>query len=318
MKHSKIVLVGAGAVGTSFVYAAVNQGLAQEYGIIDVMPSVAEGQAMDIEDAMAALPYPAVSIKAGGYELVKDADILVITAGRPQKPEETRLQMVEDNAKIMASIADQVKAHGFNGITVIASNPVDVMTAVYQHRTGFDPKKVISSSCTLDTSRLRVELSKYFHVSPLSIGAYVIGEHGDSSVSTFSHATLNSVPITKEMYEKVGLTSEKLKEMHTRVYRRAYEIIARKRATHYGVGVTLANVCRTILRDERRIITTGALLTGQYGHKGVYCGTPCVVGRNGIEQVLEFPLSHDEKAALDKSIQILTDVTAQAIKATSK
>jgi L-lactate dehydrogenase len=213
---NKVVLIGAGAVGTSFLYSAINQGIAEEYGIIDLFPAGAEGNKLDLEDAGAALPNP-VKITHGGYEQVSDADVLVITAGRPQKEGETRLEMVEDNAKIMKDIADQVVASGFSGITVIASNPVDVLTTVYQEVTGFDKSKVISSSCSLDSSRLRIELAEALGVAPTSIGAFVLGEHGDSSVSTLEYGTINGIPFKNILTDELGMTKEDLEKMHERV-----------------------------------------------------------------------------------------------------
>ncbi len=311
---NKIVLVGAGAVGTSFLYSAISQGIAESYGIIDIKPDGAEGNKLDLEDAFGSLPHGLTNIKAGGYELVSDADLVVITAGRPQLPGETRLEMVADNAKIMKGIADQIKANGFNGVTLIAANPVDVMTTVYQQVTGFDAKKVISSSCSLDTSRLRAELSKIFNISAAEFGAFVLGEHGDSSISTFEYGTIKGIPM-KPLYSKYGLTEEKLEEIHTTVYKKAYEIINRKRATFYGIGAALAELSKAILRDERRVFATGALLSGEYGQEGVYAGVPCVLGAEGIVETIEFPLSEKEREGFAKSIATLKEATAQALEA---
>ncbi len=311
---NKIVLVGAGAVGTSFLYSAISQGIAESYGIIDINPEGAFGNKLDLEDAFGALPYGSTKITSGGYEQVSDADVVVITAGRPQMPGETRLEMVADNARIMKSIADEIKANGFNGVTLIAANPVDVMTTVYQSVTGFDAKKVISSSCTLDTNRLRGELSEVFGIAPAEFGAFVIGEHGDSSVSTFAHGTIKGIPM-KEFYAEKGLTEEKLAEMHTRVYKKAYEIIDRKRATFYGIGAALAEVSKAILRDERKVFATGALLSGEYGMEGVYAGVPCLIGSEGIIKTMEFPLSETEKAQFVKSVETLKEATQTALEA---
>jgi len=212
---NKIVLIGSGAVGTSFLYSALSQGIAQEYGIIDINPDSAFGNKLDLEDAVPSLKYEA-KITSGGYELVKDADLVIITAGRPQLEGETRLDMVAGNAKIMKNIANEVKASGFDGVTVIAANPVDVMTTVYQKITGFDANKVISSSCSLDTARLRIELANIFNVSTKDITAFVLGEHGDSSISTFTNGSISGVPLA-DLYEKHGLNKEKLAEIHEKV-----------------------------------------------------------------------------------------------------
>jgi L-lactate dehydrogenase len=192
MSH-KIGLIGAGAVGTSFVYSALNQGLASEYVLIDAFPASAQGQALDLADTAATLPHPFATVKAGDYKDLKDVDVLVITAGRPQKkiidPKtkeerlETRLEMIAGNAVIMQSIATSVKKSGFKGITIIASNPVDVLTRVYQEITGFDEHKVIGSGTTLDSSRLRRLIGEKINVNAQSINAHIIGEHGDSSVA---------------------------------------------------------------------------------------------------------------------------------------
>lgn len=311
---NKIVLVGAGAVGTSFLYSAISQGIAESYGIIDINPEGALGNKLDLEDAFGALPQGLTKITSGGYEQVSDADVIVITAGRPQMPGETRLEMVADNAKIMKSIAEEIKANGFQGVTLIAANPVDVMTTVYQKVTGFDAKKVISSSCTLDTNRLRGELSEIFGIAPSEFGAFVIGEHGDSSVSTFEFGTIKGIPM-KPMFNEKGLTEEKLKEIHTRVYKKAYEIIDRKRATFYGIGAALAEVSKSILRDERKVFATGALLSGEYGQEGVYAGVPSIIGSEGIVSTFEFPLSESEKQAFVKSVETLKEATNTALEA---
>jgi L-lactate dehydrogenase len=182
---NKIALIGAGAVGTSFLYAAINQGIAAEYLLIDAFPNAAEGNALDLADTAAVLPTPFASIRATqDYSELKDVDLIVITAGRPQKQGgETRLEMVAGNAAIMREIATKVKESGFSGITVLASNPVDVITLVYQETTGFDPHKVIGSGTTLDSSRLRRLIGEKLGVAPSSVNAFLIGEHGDSSVA---------------------------------------------------------------------------------------------------------------------------------------
>lgn len=310
---NKIVLVGSGAVGTSFLFSAISQGIAEEYGIIDINSEVSKGNELDLEDAIASLPSNS-SVISGGYELVKNADLVVITAGRPQLPGETRLDMVADNAKIMKSIAYSIKKNGFNGITLIASNPVDVMTTVYQQVTGFSPEKVISSSCSLDTARLRLELSKIFNIAPTEFGVFVLGEHGDSSVSTLAYGTINGIPM-KNIYSEYGLDDAKLSELHETVYKKAYEIINRKRATFYGIGSALAEISKSILRDERKVYATGALLSGEYGQEGVYAGIPSVIGKNGIEKTFEFPLSEQEKNQFIKSVKTLKDATKKALKA---
>ncbi|MBR2022851.1 MAG: L-lactate dehydrogenase, partial [Mycoplasmataceae bacterium] len=266
MKAKKIILVGAGAVGCSFLYSAMNRGLASEYGIIDVNKANVEGQTLDFEDGSAPSDYP-FNVFPAEYSDCKDADLVVITAGRPQLPGETRLNMVEGNAKIMKEIATNIKQSGFKGITVIASNPVDILTLIYQEVTGFDKKTVIGSGTSLDSARLTREISKRINIAPQSIQAYVLGEHGDSSVSAFSVATVGGLPLSYFVKNK-RIDESEFPKIHEFVWKKAYEIIERKRATFYGIGVNLANICENIIRDSRKVLAIGAFLEGQYKNSG--------------------------------------------------
>ncbi|MBR2998779.1 MAG: L-lactate dehydrogenase [Mycoplasmataceae bacterium] len=310
MKAKKIILVGAGAVGCSFLYSAMNRGLASEYGIIDVNKANVEGQTLDFEDGSAPSDYP-FNVFAAEYSDCKDADLVVITAGRPQLPGETRLNMVEGNAKIMKEIATNIKQSGFKGITVIASNPVDILTLVYQEVTGFDKKTVIGSGTSLDSARLTREISKRINIAPQSIQAYVLGEHGDSSVSAFSVATVGGLPLSYFVKNK-RIDESEFPKIHEFVWKKAYEIIERKRATFYGIGVNLANICENIIRDSRKVLAIGAFLEGQYKNSGIYTGVPAVVSVNGIEEIIEFTLSDAEQKQFDNSVKQLKEVVEKA------
>ena len=318
-KAKKIILVGAGAVGCSFLYSAMNRGLASEYGIIDVNKQNVEGQVLDFEDGSAPMDYP-FNVFDATYKDCKDADIVVITAGRPQLPGETRLNMVEGNAIIMKDIAEGVKKSGFKGITVIASNPVDILTLVYQEVTGFDKKSIIGSGTSLDSARLTREISKRINIAPQSIQAYVMGEHGDSSVSAFSVATVGGAPLSYFVKQK-RIDEKEFPKIHEYVWRKAYEIIDRKRATFYGIGVNLANICENIIRDSRKVLAVGAYLEGQYKNSGVYTGVPAVIGANGLQEIIELPISSSEQKQFDKSVKQLKEVVEkarQAIKSKNK
>ena len=310
MKAKKIILVGAGAVGCSFLYSAMNRGLASEYGIIDVNKANVEGQTLDFEDGSAPSDYP-FNVFPAEYSDCKDADLVVITAGRPQLPGETRLNMVEGNAKIMKEIATNIKQSGFKGITVIASNPVDILTLIYQEVTGFDKKTVIGSGTSLDSARLTREISKRIKIAPQSIQAYVMGEHGDSSVSAFSVATVGGLPLSHFVKNK-RIDESEFPKIHEFVWRKAYEIIERKRATFYGIGVNLANICENIIRDSRKVLAIGAFLEGQYKNSGIYTGVPAVIGVNGIEEIIEFTLSDAEQKQFDNSVKQLKEVVEKA------
>lgn len=304
IKNKKVVLVGAGAVGTSFLYSCINQGLAQEYVIIDIFKDAAEGNALDLEDTNAMLEEPFVSIKAGEYSDCKDADIVVVTAGRPQKPGETRLDMVADNARIMKQIALEIKNSGFSGITIIASNPVDILTLIYQKVTEFNPHKVIGSGTNLDSARLRRLVAEKIGVSPKSVDAYMIGEHGDSSVSVWSAASIFGKPIKKYVEEKV-LTEADLQQFHEQAWKMAYKIIEKKRATFYGIGIALAKIVKTILRGEKSILVIGAYLDGEYNQKDIYTGVPALISEKGWEQIIEWSLTSEEQNKLNLSCDAL-------------
>ncbi|AGR42445.1 L-lactate dehydrogenase [Spiroplasma diminutum CUAS-1] len=305
--NKKIVLVGCGAVGTSFVYSAVNQGIAQDYVLIDVFKDAAEGNQMDIADAQAVLTNSFNSIKAGEYSDCKDADIVVITAGRPQKPGETRLEMVADNAKIMKEIATQIKNSGFDGITVIASNPVDVLTYVYQNVTGFESSKVISSGTTLDSARLRRLLAAKLNVAPNTVETYLLGEHGDSSVAAWSRGTVLGKTVAEYLNEGL-ITQSDLDEVKEEATHLAYKIIEKKRATHYGIGVCLATIVKAILRDEHKMLLVGAHLKGEYNNSDIYTSVPCVIGKNGIERIIQWDITNEEQELFNKSCEQLKEV----------
>lgn len=301
---NKIVLIGAGAVGTSFLYAAINQGIGENYVLIDAFPSAAQGNAMDLADTMAVLSTAFTSIKAGTYEDCADANIIVITAGRPQKEGETRLDMIAGNAMIMKSIAEEIKKTGFEGITIIASNPVDVLTYVYQKVTGFDEHKVIGSGTTLDSARLRRLVADKLNVAPQSVNAFIAGEHGDSSVAVWSHATVMGQPIAK--YISAGkITQAELDQIHADATHMAYRIIELKRATYYGIGVCLTRIVKAVLRNEMVTLMVGAKLNGEYNHSGFYIGVPAIIGCQGWESIIDWTLSPEEQTKFDQSCATL-------------
>ncbi len=309
---NKVVVIGAGYVGTSFLYAAINQNLAKYYGIIDLKSEFAHGQKLDLEDGRGSIESDYI-VEDGGYELLKDADLLIIAAGGgPLKPGGTRHDLLEGTVKIMKSIAVQVKASGFKGITIIASAPLEAASIIYQHITGIEPNKVISASCVLDSSRLKIELSKLIeNAAPKDFDVYIMGEHGDSSVAAFSAATLKGVKLST-LYEEYGLTEEKLAKVHETVWKKAYEIFNRKGLTSYGIGMVLVDIACSVLRDEKRVFATGALLSGEYGIAGTYAAIPCLIGKEGIIRTFELDLSEKEKAKFIKSISILKELNLKA------
>ncbi|HIW70052.1 MAG TPA: L-lactate dehydrogenase [Candidatus Limosilactobacillus merdipullorum] len=303
--HQKVVLVGDGAVGSSYAFAMAQQGLAEEFAIVDIIKKRTEGDALDLEDAT-AFTAPKIFYSAD-YDTCKDADLVVITAGAPQKPGETRLQLVDKNLKIIKSVVEPVMKSGFNGIFVVAANPVDILTYAVQKISGYPRNKVVGSGTSLDSARLRVALAKKFNVSPLDVSANIMGEHGDSEFAAYSSATIGGKPVL-DMAKEQGVSMDELLKIEDDVRNKAYEIINRKGATFYGVATALMRISRAILRDENAVLPIGAPMNGEYGLKDLYIGSPAVVNASGVASVLEVPLDNREKKAMASSAETLEKV----------
>lgn len=310
--HQKVVLVGDGAVGSAYAYSMMNQGIAEEFVIVDVVKERTEGDALDLEDAQ-VFTSPK-NVYSGDYSDCKDADVVVITAGAPQKPGETRLDLVNKNLKILSSIVKPVVESGFDGIFVVAANPVDILTYATWKFSGFPKEKVIGSGTSLDTSRLRVALAKKFNVDPRNVEAYIMGEHGDSEFAAYDEATVGSKPL-KVVAKEHGLTDDDLAKIEDDTRNKAYEIINRKGATYYGVATCLMRITKAILRDENAILPIGAALNGEYGLDDIFIGTPAIVNANGLVGVIEVPLSDKEKDLMAKSAETLKKVTQDGLAA---
>ena len=302
----KIVLVGTGFVGMSFAYSLLNQGGANELVLIDVLKEKAEGEAMDLSHGVPYAPSK-MEIRAGDYDECKDADIVVITAGINQKPNQTRLELVQTNAKIIKEITENVVRSGFNGIFVIASNPVDIMTYVVAKVSGFPKERVIGSGTALDTARVRYLIGEYLGVSSKNIHAYIMGEHGDSSFVSWENAYVGCKKMKDIMKDNNHPMSD-LAEIHKDVVNAAYEIIEKKKATYYGIGVALTKIVKAILNDENEIMTLSSYQRGEYNQEGLYIGVPTIIGANGVKEILELKLTDEDQAKFDNSCNILRDI----------
>ncbi|ADX97841.1 L-lactate dehydrogenase [Mycoplasma suis] len=311
----KIAVIGCGAVGSSFLYSAIHQNLASEYGILDYSYEVALGQALDLEDST---PYLASNSRVRAlkdYSELKDYDFVVITAGRPQKPEETRLEMVKDNAKIISGIARSINDSGFSGIVIICSNPVDVLTHKFKEISNLPAERIIGSGTVLDTSRLRIEISKALNVSPNSIeGSFILGEHGDSSLVTFSQTKVAGRTINRcediHFESSPFCCSDYEEKLEKTVRRKAYEIIQRKRATHYGIGAALSKIISAIIFDTHEVLPVGVTPTkGEYGlSSNVTLALPTIVGGKGIIRIVDtLPLNDKEQKKLLESAKVISD-----------
>jgi len=306
----KIGIVGSGFVGSTAAYAMVLQGVGSEFVLVDINRKLADAHAQDILHAT-PFAHPA-RVAAGDYEDLKGADIVVIAAGVAQKPGETRLQLLERNAQVFADVVPKVCQNAPNAILLIATNPVDVMTQVATRLSGLPPERVIGSGTILDTARFRALLGEYLGVSPQSVHAYVLGEHGDSEVLIWSEARVGGVSVfdfAKQINRPI--TEEVQKQIDDGVRFAAYRIIEGKGATYFGIGAGLARLARAILSDERAMLTVSILTEEVEGVAEVALSLPRIVGRQGVVTTLPVKLSEDERRALRKSAEILKQVATQ-------
>ncbi|PEY34534.1 L-lactate dehydrogenase [Bacillus cereus] len=309
---NRVVLVGTGAVGCSYAYCMINQGVAEELVLVDVNEAKAEGEAMDLSHAVPFAPAP-TRVWKGSYEDCKDADLVVITAGLPQKPGETRLDLVEKNAKIFKQIVRSIMDSGFDGIFLIATNPVDILTYVTWKESGLPKERVIGSGTTLDSARFRYMLGEYFNIDSHNIHAYIIGEHGDTELAVWSHVSIGIQKLQTILEKDNNHNQKDLDEIFINVRDAAYHIIERKGATYYGIGMSLLRVTKAILNDENSVLTVSAYLEGQYGQKDVYIGVPAVLNRQGVREILEVELSEYEELKFDHSVKVLKETMAPVL-----
>lgn len=306
-RRRKIVLVGTGMVGMSFAFAALNQNVCDELTLIDIDRKRAEGEAMDLNHGL-AFSGANMKITAGGYEDCADADLVVLCAGVNQKPGESRLELLQRNAKVFESIVQPVVHSGFEGIFLVATNPVDIMTRITFELSGFNAKRVLGTGTALDTARLRYLLGEYLSVDPRSIHAFVMGEHGDSEFVPWSQALLSTKPIREVCSDSDGKYDwAYIQSLSEQVRGAAQQIIEAKRATYYGIGMTLTRIARSILFNENSVLTLSARLMGEYGQRGVYAGVPCIVNRHGVDRILELSLPDEEMQQLHQSCSILEE-----------
>ena len=312
MKKGKVVLVGTGFVGMSMAYSMLNRGGVNELVLIDIDKDKTIGEEMDLSHGLPFAPQKMV-IKAADYDECKDAQVVVITAGIAQKPGQTRLELAETNTKIMKSITKSIMASGFNGIIIVASNPVDLMTYVVSKVSGLPKNQVFGSGTVLDTARLRYLMSEYLKVSSKNIHAYIMGEHGDSSFVPWEHAYVGCKKI-KDVMKDNNHPMEDLEKIHKDVINAAYEIINKKKATYYGIGMSLNRLVKAVLDNENSILTVSTYLKdGQYGQDDIYIGVPAIINSNGIRELVDLELNEEEQAKLDNSCKIIKEMRENSI-----
>ena len=311
-KSRKVVVVGAGAVGSGFAFALAQSGIAEEIVLVDVNADLAKGQALDL--AHGAPFYRPVNIHADvAPEAYRNAAIVVVTAGKAQTgPNQSRLELMQINAKIVTAIVADVQAVNPDAIVLIATNPVDILTHVARLRTNWPRGRILGSGTVLDSARFRWLLAEHCGISPQNVHASILGEHGDSEFAAWSLVHVGGLPM-----DDYCTVCRKCDFIHRRpqileqVRRSAYHIIGYKGSTSFGVAMAMTQIVRAILRNERRVMTVSAPLEGEYGLSDVTLGIPCVVGAGGIEDIIEARLTPEEMQELARSAQILKDNLAQ-------
>ena len=307
MDTRKVVIIGAGAVGTTFAYALQINGGADEIVLIDLDRKRAEGEVLDLNHGL--MFTPPVNIKAGDYDDCRGAKIVVIAAGAKQKPGQSRLELLETNVKICNSITREILKRTQDAIILIVANPVDILTYSVLKTSGLPKQRVIGSGTVLDTARFRYLLSRHCNVDSRNVHAYVLGEHGDSEVMAWSMTHIAGMQINDACRACRGMCSIKIRdEISDRVRDSAYHIIDAKGGTNYAVGLALMKIVEAILRDENSILTVSTLIEGEFGINDVCLGAPTIVNSKGADYVFKAPISDEELAALKSSASSLKSI----------
>lgn len=303
---NKVVLIGAGDVGIAYAYALVNQGTVDHLAIIDIDEKKLEGNVMDLNHGVVWAP-SRTRVTVGTYEDCKDASMVVICAGAAQKPGETRLELVDKNVNIMNSIVGDVMKNGFDGIFLVASNPVDLLTYAVWKASGLPHERVIGSGTVLDSARYRYMLSEMEDVAPTSVHAYIIGEHGDSELPVVSSANIAGVHMSRRS-ESDPDYNQRIEKIFEQTRDAAYHIIDAKGSTSYGIGMALARITRAVIQNQGVALPVSTYLQGEYGAEDVYMGTPAIVDRSGVSRAIELQLDEHEQERFNKSFNTLNDI----------
>lgn len=309
--NQKVILIGDGAVGSSYAFALVTQNIAQEIGIIDIDKAKTEGDAMDLSHAL-AFTSPK-QIYAADYSDCGDADLVVISAGAAQKPGETRLDLVKKNMRIFKGIVGEVMASGFDGIFLVATNPVDILTYATWKFSGLPKHRVIGSGTSLDSARFRQGIASLVDVDTRNVHAYILGEHGDTEFPVWSHANVAGMQIYDWVKDNPGVDEESMVELFYNVRDAAYHIIDKKGATFYGIAVALARITKAIFDNENAVLPVSAYLDGEFGQSDVYIGVPAVINRQGIRKIVEIPLNDSEQEKMTHSVNTVKKVGSEAL-----
>ncbi|MEK0062041.1 L-lactate dehydrogenase [Corynebacterium sp. KPL3649] len=303
---NKVVLIGAGDVGVAYAFALINQSIVDHLAIIDIDEKKLEGNVMDLNHGVVWAP-TRTRVTKGTYADCADADMVVICAGAAQKPGETRLDLVGKNVKIMNSIVSDVMANDFDGIFLVASNPVDILTYAVWKASGLDHKRVIGSGTVLDSARFRYMLGELEGVAPKSVHAYIVGEHGDSELPAVSTANIAGVPLSKK-FDTDPEYAERIDKIFEDTRDAAYSIIDAKGSTSFGIGMGLARITAAVIQNQDVALPVSAYLQGEYGVEDLYIGTAAIINRSGIVRAIELQLNEHEKERFDASAKTLNDI----------
>ncbi len=306
----KVVMIGCGFVGSACCFSLMQSGLFSEMVLIDADKAKAEGEALDISHGV---PFSKpIKIYAGDYDDIKNASLIIISAGANQKPGETRLDLVKKNISIFKSIIPEIKKRDYKGILLIVANPVDILTTVAIKLSGLPENRVIGSGTVLDTARLKHELGNHLNVDPRSVHAFIIGEHGDSEIAAWSSANVSGIPLHKFCEMRGHFNHEEAtKKIAEDVKNSAYEIISRKKATYYGIAMAVKRICEAIARDEKSILPISSMLHGEHGIEGISLSMPAIVGKDGVETLVPIQLNDEEVSKLRLSAKTLQDTLNQ-------
>ena len=309
MNYRKAAIVGCGFVGASIAFRFLQQGLFSRLVLLDANREKAEGEAMDLSDG---LPYGAtMEITAGDYGDISDCALVVVTAGVNQRPGETRLELIERNTIILKSIMKEITSRPFEGILLIVSNPVDVLTYAAQRLSGYPRERVIGSGTVLDTARLKQLLGEELRVDSRNVHAFIVGEHGDSELPVWSCANVSGLNLDDFCRLRgLELHAENMERIYREIRDSANEIIKRKGATYYGIAMAVGRIAECVVKGEHAVLPISVVLEGEYGLDHIALSIPSIVGKNGLEKILEIPLGEKERTALDSSARQLREVIA--------
>ncbi|OGY45492.1 MAG: L-lactate dehydrogenase [Candidatus Buchananbacteria bacterium RIFCSPHIGHO2_01_FULL_44_11] len=307
-ESTRVVIIGTGSVGATTAFALMTQGIASEIVLIDRNKNKAQGEAKDLEQGLSFVPQ--AKVWAGGYADCRQADVIIITAGLAQKPGQTRLELTKTNGEIIKGIIKEIKRYTKDAIILVVTNPLDVMTYLASKESGFAAGRVLGSGTTLDSSRFRYYLAKKTGLAATSVGAYLLGEHGDSSVPVYSHVNVMGEPIGS----LPGATKKAAVAAYKTARNAAYEVIAKKGATYYAIALAASRLVRAILYDENHVFPVSVLLKGEYGLKDVCLSVPAVIGRTGVKKIIKVKLNAAETKQLHRSAKIIQKAIADVKK----